>query len=95
MRNETTTTVADVREDWDVHSDRALIGPVVLTDQGQPSVVIISYDLYERFLDTYVEVVKASGLTRAELDHMRAGIEAMPDDPGPRGSGGHQDLGSR
>ena len=73
-------TSAEVRENWDAYRDKALVSPVSVTVDGEPSVVIISCDVYKWFHSATVQVIRPSDLTRADMNKMRAGIEAMRDD---------------
>jgi prevent-host-death family protein len=67
-----TATASDVQKDFGQYRRQALAEPVVVTAQGEPSVVILAAAEYERLKDLDRRVLRLDEMSDAEIEEMIA-----------------------
>jgi prevent-host-death family protein len=66
----TIVTSAEVQKNFGRYREQALVGPVVVTQYGKPSVVIISAAEYERLKELDRRVMRLDNMSDAEIEEM-------------------------
>ena len=67
-----TATAADVAKNFGTYREQAQHDPVVVTQYGKPSVVILSAAEYERLRELDRRILRLEEMTDAELEEMIA-----------------------
>ena len=66
----TVVTSAEAQKNFGRYREQALAGPVVVTQYGKPSVVIISAAEYERLKELDRRVMRLDNMSDAEIEKM-------------------------
>jgi PHD/YefM family antitoxin component YafN of YafNO toxin-antitoxin module len=66
----TIITSAEAQKNFGRHRERALVEPVIVTQYGKPSVVIISAAEYERLKELDRRVMRLDDMSDVEIEEM-------------------------
>jgi PHD/YefM family antitoxin component YafN of YafNO toxin-antitoxin module len=62
-----TVPIAEVKKNFELYQDRALLAPVTVISQGRPSVVILAADEYERLCSLDRQALSITELSEADI----------------------------